>query len=127
LAYAIPQHAVNEITGVLFTITTSSAVGTRQPYLALRSSLGTTATARNLITPFPTQKNSSTESYQAWVGSPEITVTDPPPATTIANFAGLPNHLRMKYGDYVTIQMIDQDVNDSFSNLWVWGNEWLVP
>jgi hypothetical protein len=122
LAYTVPQHAVDEITGVSFTYQTSAAVGSRSVYLAFQSSLGTVGTIRNIIVPFTTpQAAGTTVNYEAWILAPSVSV----PA--VGTFQTLPLRQIMRAGQYLIPGVSGGDAADVDSNLTVWGNEWLVP
>lgn len=120
--YAIPQNSVNEITGVTFELTTSATPGNRLVYLAFESSLGTSTTRHNLIVPMGTQGPSLTNQiYTAFVGAAVLQ------NGLIGSSAPLPARLRMKNGEYVYAALSSPDGTDTLGQVFVWGNEWLVP
>lgn len=120
--YAIPQNAVDEITGITFQVTTTGTPGSRLVYLAIESSLGTPTTRRNLIVPMGAQGPSlSNQIYTAFQGAAVQT------AEPIGACAPLPQRLRMKTGEFIYGALSSPDGSDVLGGVFVWGNEWLVP
>lgn len=124
--YQIPQNAINEITAVLFTLSTNVAATQRQVYLAFQSSAGIPATNRTVIIPFQAQQGPSiTLNYHAWIGASNATYG--PSEGSLGTFAPLPARLRLKAGELVAPGLSNADPGDVVSDLCIWGNEWLVP
>lgn len=123
LVYQCPQNAINEITGVLFEVTTSGVDSTRFVYLSVQSTLGDGATTRNLNIPMGAQTSGVASGiFEAWQGNPMVVE-----ATPIGSFAALPQRLRMKFSDYLVPSIQNGQAGDSIGGLAIWGNEWLMP